>query len=168
MAHDSLRSLKELFRHNKWANARVFTACHDLPETLLQEEAPGTVGTVETTLKHLVGNEDFFLAMIEGRSSEEFGSREAYFAQDLAWFRQRLDPLGDAYLTLLASLDDAALDRTLNVPWFDFPLTAHDGLLQVLTHSAQHRAQILSILGARGIDVPNIDYVFMRREEQKR
>ena len=32
------------------------------------------------------------------------------------------------------------------MPWFTFQLTARKGLRQVLTHSAQHRSQVLSWL----------------------
>jgi uncharacterized damage-inducible protein DinB len=39
-----------------------------------------------------------------------------------------------------------------------------EGLIQVLTHSAQHRAQVLSTLGERGRQVPDMDYVVMRLE----
>ena len=52
----------------------------------------------------------------------------------------------------------------LRVPWFDFPVTGEEGLCQVLTHSCEHRAQVLSVLGARGLDVPGLDYVVMLAE----
>jgi hypothetical protein len=41
------------------------------------------------------------------------------------------------------------------------PVTARDGLLQVLTHSSQHRAQVLSWLSAQGVPTPDLDYVVM-------
>ena len=56
---------------------------------------------------------------------------------------------------------DAFYDEPLSVPWFDFALTKHDGLLQVVTHSTQHRAQVCSVLGQHGVEVPNLDYVFL-------
>jgi hypothetical protein len=55
--------------------------------------------------------------------------------------------------------DEAFYADALHVPWFDFVLTKRDGLLQVLSHSAQHRAQVFSALGERGVDVPGLDYV---------
>ncbi|MGH2457769.1 MAG: DinB family protein [Chloroflexota bacterium] len=63
----------------------------------------------------------------------------------------------DAYLAMIRG-------QPLSVPWIKAPLTARDGLLQVLTHSGQHRAQVFSVLGARGIDVPGLDYVMMLEE----
>jgi hypothetical protein len=47
-------------------------------------------------------------------------------------------------------------------------LTKHDGLLQVLSHSAQHRAQVFSVLGQRGIDVPDLDYVLFVKSTRSR
>jgi uncharacterized damage-inducible protein DinB len=43
-------------------------------------------------------------------------------------------------------------------------MTVHDGLIQVVGHSAQHRAQVLSVLGQHGVEVPDLDYVLMLRE----
>jgi uncharacterized damage-inducible protein DinB len=155
------RILTDLYRYNNWANARVFGACSALDAALLRQEAPGTHGTIEETLKHMVGVEDVYMTMIQGLPIDQGGTQEVYFAHDLAWFAERATQVGAGYLTLLADHGDALLERALAVPWFDFALTAADGLMQVLSHSAQHRAQVLSTLGAQGLEVPNIDYVFM-------
>jgi hypothetical protein len=44
--------------------------------------------------------------------------------------------------------------------------TARDGLLQVLTHSSQHRSQVLSWLSAQGVRTPDLDYVVMLGEQR--
>jgi uncharacterized damage-inducible protein DinB len=159
MPVSDLGVLAEMYRYNTWANERVFAACAGLDASALREEAPGTAGTIAETLKHLVSVEDAYLAMLKGQQLGGRGDREAYFAQDVAWFAARVAPLGEGYQTLLAAEGGASLDRTLAIPWFDFPVTAREGLLQVLSHSAQHRSQVLSVLGARGVEAPNIDYV---------
>jgi uncharacterized damage-inducible protein DinB len=153
--------LTDLYRYNAWANARVFEACATVDTGTLLEDARGTLGTIDETLKHMVGVEDVYLAMIRGHAPASGGAREEYFAHDIAWFAERATKLGDGYLDLLSGEGDALLERPLTVPWFTFPLTARDGLLQVLSHSAQHRSQVLSTLGARGVKTPDIDYVFM-------
>ncbi len=161
-----MHTLVDLFTYNRWANRRVFERCRGVDSTLLETVAPGTIGTISETLKHLVGVEDAYLFMLKGQALDAGGTRESYFARDLGWFLDRGQQLGDEYIALLAHLDQSALNQPLRVPWFNFPVTAHDGLLQVLTHSAQHRAQILSVLGAQGVEVPNVDYVFMLAETQ--
>jgi uncharacterized damage-inducible protein DinB len=157
----NMRILTDLYRYNNWANARVFDACAALDAALLRREAPGTHGTIEETLKHMVGVEAAYLLMLQGLPLDQGDGQEAYFAQDLGWFAEHAAQVGAGYLQLLTDHGDALLDRPLAVPWFDFALTAADGLMQVLSHSAQHRAQVLSALGAQGLEVPNIDYVFM-------
>jgi uncharacterized damage-inducible protein DinB len=52
------------------------------------------------------------------------------------------------------------------MPALNVPVTARDGLLQVLTHSSQHRSQVLSWLSAHGISTPDLDYVLMLREQR--
>jgi uncharacterized damage-inducible protein DinB len=156
--------LERLCRYNAWANRRVFDLCRRLPASLLDQEARGTSGTLGMTLKHLVAVEDVYLIMLRGDEPGSVGSMEAYLARDLAWFANRSVELGAAYLAWLGRSDQSALQRNLGVSWFDFPVTGADGLLQVLTHSCQHRAQVLSVLGSRGIDVPGLDYVMMLAE----
>jgi uncharacterized damage-inducible protein DinB len=46
-------------------------------------------------------------------------------------------------------------------------MTCRDGLLHVLTHSAQHRSQVLSWLSTQGLATPDLDYVLMLREAQQ-
>ena len=83
-----------------------------------------------------------------------------------ALFPEQTRQIGSAFARVLGSSSDGALASPLNVPWFDFAMTCRDGLLQVLTQSAQHRPQVLSWLSAHGIATPDLDYVLMLREAQ--
>jgi uncharacterized damage-inducible protein DinB len=67
--------------------------------------------------------------------------------------------LGESYLDLVARLDAAALASTFNVPWFKREFTRHDALLQVVTHSTAHRADLAAALTRFGIATPPIDYI---------
>ena len=154
-----VRSLLDLYAYNAWGNAQVFGVCRGLDRSQLERDAPGTVGTIEDTLKHMVGVEDAYLQMLRGDPLWGGGQREEYARHDLAWFEERTERLGEEYQALLAGAGEAFYGDELKVPWFDFRLTKHDGLLQVLNHSAQHRAQIFSVLGQRGLEVPSLDYV---------
>jgi uncharacterized damage-inducible protein DinB len=74
--------------------------------------------------------------------------------------------LGTRFVRLLESSTPQTLAAPLNMPWFTVQLTAREGLRQVLTHSAQHRSQVLSWLSAQGTPTPDLDYVLMLREER--
>ncbi len=116
-----MRTLRDLYAYNAWANVRVFAACRDADGAQLAAAAPGTFGSIHETLTHMVGVEN---------------AAESFY------------------------------DEPLHVPWFDFPLTRHDGFLQVVSHSAQHRAQVFSVLGERRQQVPDLDYVLFVQSQR--
>jgi uncharacterized damage-inducible protein DinB len=154
--------LRSLYAHHAWANGRVFNTCLAVDRQQLDEQAPGTYGTLARTLQHLVVVEDAYAHMLRGDSLDRVASRDDH---DLEWFAQRSAQLGQEYLHILARADEGFYAAPLNVPWFEFPLTKRDGLLQVLSHSAQHRAQTFSVLGAHGVEVPDLDYVLYVEEQ---
>ena len=156
--------LDQQFQYNAWANRRVFEICAAVDPAELDAEAKGTVGTIALTLKHFVHVEDAYVAMIEQTSLDAVGRPETYNTREIPWYGQRSQELSAAYAAIVARADHALLERDLEVPWFQFRLTVGDGLIQVLNHSAQHRAQVLSALGDRGHSVPDIDYVYMLKE----
>lgn len=153
------RSLEQLSAYNAWANALTFATCGDLDLSQLAAPAAGTVGTIAETLTHLVAVEDFYVHLLRGEQIEATSSREAYLGHDLPWFAERAAQLGKEYGDLLAQANDLFYDAPLPVSWFDFAPTTLEALLHVLNHSAQHRAQVLSVLGARGQEVPNVDFM---------
>ncbi len=157
----------DLFRYNAWANAKMFAVCLGLDASRLEANAPGTTGSIAETLTHMVGVEEVYLVMLQDQAIDASGNRDEYFAHDLTWFGDRAAYLGERYQAILSTFDDTRFASPLLIPWFDFPLTKRDGLSQVLTHSAQHRSQVLSVLGSAGIEVPNVDYVMLVRERQR-
>lgn len=154
-----MRTLADLYAYNAWANAQVFAICRDIDQVRLDEDAPGTYGTLAETLKHLVQVEVAYAYMLQEKPLPTGEARDEFLAHDLAWFTELMARVGREYADLVANASDAFYDEPLHVPWFDFALTKHDGLLQVLSHSAQHRAQVFSVLGQHGIEVPDLDYV---------
>jgi uncharacterized damage-inducible protein DinB len=148
-----------MYAYNAWANAQVFDVCRGVDQAQLDAAAPGTFGSITETLAHMMLVEGAYLLMVRGQFDALPRFREESSSWDLGAWAQRADRLREEYRELLASVDAGFYDQPLNVPWFDFALTKHDGLLQVLSHSAQHRAQVFSVLGERGVKVPDLDYV---------
>ena len=161
-----MQDLIDLYRHNAWANEQVFELVLEAEPRLQEAEAPGTRDTVKGTLAHLARVEYLYLTMIEGKPRSSVESYEAYAARGLGWMRQHLQQLNGRFIGFIDSASAANLARPLELPTFNFPITARDGLLQVLTHSSQHRAQVLSWLSAQGVATPDLDYVLMLRERQ--
>jgi len=161
-----MQTLKGMARYNAWANQRVFDACAAIATEQLSEEARGTYGSVGDTLAHMVEVEDIYLLMLRGEDVGQITNDEGYMSHDAEWFANRSRELGDRYRETLEANNEDWLNDTYVVPWFGFPITRRDGLLQVWLHSAQHRAQVLSALGSHGIDVPDVDYIYMLSLDQ--
>jgi uncharacterized damage-inducible protein DinB len=159
-----MQDLADLFRYNAWANGRVFDIAAGQDAHTLDLEASGTRDTVANTLKHLAQVERVYLGTLEQRPVEWRNGQADYLAHDLGWFATHTQELGAGFLKLVDSAEPDQLARKLNIPWFDFAVTAREGLLQVLTHSAQHRSQVLSWLSGRGVPTPDLDYVVMLSE----
>jgi uncharacterized damage-inducible protein DinB len=160
-----MQELIDLYRHNAWANQRVFALAQDLEASLLEADAPGTCDTVKGTLAHLARVEYLYLTMIKGEPRERVQSLKDYEAHDLAWMRRRLQEIGDGFAHAIETATPDVLARRLDIA-VKFPVTARDGLLQVLTHSSQHRSQVLSWLSAQGVPTPDLDYVVMLGEQR--
>ena len=161
-----MQALVDLYRHNAWANERVFALAEDLESRVLDAHAPGTRDTVKGTLAHLARVEDLYLTMIRGQPRSSVEPYETYAMRDLAWLRRQLQQVSQGFVAFITSATPEAVARPLEMPVFNFPVTARDGLLQVLTHSSQHRAQVLSWLSAQGVATPDLDYVLMLREQR--
>ena len=160
-----MRVYRAMVEYDRWANRKVFALCQELDAAGLTAEAKGAVRTIETTLKHTVRVADAFHALLRGQIPDEaIGAWPEYRDHDLAWFAARADEVADAYEKLLAEVDEAFFEAELKVPWFEHPISRRDGFVQAMTHSIQHRAQVCSVLGERGVAVPNLDYVMMRQE----
>ena len=162
-----MQTLRRMARHNAWANARVFDTCAAIAPEQLSDEAKGTYGSVGETLAHLVEVEDIYLLMLRGDDLGAVTKDESYLSHDSTWFANRSRELGNDYRDMLNAYDEDWLSETFVVPWFGFPITRRDGLLQTWMHSAQHRAQVLSALGSHGIEVPDVDYIYMLSLEQE-
>ena len=160
-----MQELIDLYRHNAWANDRVFALAQDVDARLLEAEAPGTRGTVKGTLTHLVRVEDLYLAMIEGKPRASVEAYDEYEAHGLAWMRRHLQDTAEGFVRAIESATPETLARRLDIA-VKAPVTARDGLLQVLTHSSQHRSQVLSWLSAQGMPTPDLDYVLMLGEQR--
>ena len=169
-----MSELSELLRHNRWANARVFKVCQAADPAVLLETAEGTLGTAMETLAHMVSVEEGFGTMIGAALGDSFeflvkpdGLQDGYFDHDVAWFAARVAALDGFFETAVGGADDEARGREIHVPWLDFPMTVGKGATQVLVHNAHHRSQVFSVLGERGVKVPDLDYVVMLAKEAK-
>ncbi len=144
-----------LFGHHAWATGELVRHCASLDRALLEREMPGTRGSIRTTLTHLVGTEQFLLALLTGER-----------ASDPIWRGERRDPAAlEPLVKENASRWRSVLEASPNTD----RLTWHerDGarrgvtdwvvMVQCIYHGDEHRAQVGSVLGAAGVQQPDLD-----------
>jgi uncharacterized damage-inducible protein DinB len=149
-----------LAAHNGWANRLVFAACSEINAARLSEVTDG-YDSVIGILKHLVQVEHSFFELAHGRAPQRIQLEE------LTALRAECARIDRAYVDYAGALDpaDAETKRFL-VPWFGFEITLTEGVLQPLTHSHKHRADVsmlLPHLGGAGIEMDLIQWLDQER-----
>jgi hypothetical protein len=141
----------DLFRHNAWANRRVFDCFVGAPQVL--EVVCYDGDPLLKRLQHEVGTERAFLDVLRGEPKRpappaDLDALLAYDAETAA-----------GLLSVVTSAGEAGEERPYFVPWFKTELPFHVLVSQVLAHSAQHRSELAWELARAGINTREIDYI---------
>ena len=139
----------ELYRHKTWATLQLIEFLRGLPEATLDAAAPGTYGSIRATLAHLANNEAGYYAFVTDHDLPEPLPHSASLDQVL----ERLEQYAPLWERLLEDPD--LPDRSLVHPRGS--ALAVVPMSQAIHHGDVHRTHILSILGAQGVEVPNLD-----------
>jgi uncharacterized damage-inducible protein DinB len=157
----ALDQIRTMFDYSLWARDKLLGAIRTLEEMKLKEgEHKGVYGSIHDTLAHMAVSEWLWIRRCRGESpmylhkGEDFADLDAL----VAWW----DIAHDEALDYLLQIQDPdlAMDITYKAP---------DGktrtrkiwhmLLQVTNHQTEHRAQIGTMLGQLGVEVPPTDLV---------
>jgi uncharacterized damage-inducible protein DinB len=152
-----LNLFRELYDHMRWADAVVWRAA-------LAHAPAGKDKRLRDLFAHLHMVQHAFLSVWRGEAPQwcEFER----LADVAPWARAYHDDVRPH----LAALDDAALARTMVMPWADrlsarygraaaAPTTLRETMLQVPMHSTYHRGQVNARLRELGAEPPLTDYI---------
>ncbi len=145
-----ISQLKDLLAHHAWADAVFLHAWG----------ASGTQEDVElrTRMAHITDVQEGFLKVLKGEVL-------AVHERPLPGFddlKARCRASHEVFAALARGLDDAALARTVRVPWFPEPpcvISVADVLMQVCLHTQHHRGQNMTRLKVLGVAPKNVDYI---------
>lgn len=142
--------LQTLIAYNNWANQSLIEYLATLPLATLDLATPGVYGTVRETLAHMLTSELNYQRNL-----------------GLAPLRERVKQPEHADLDLLQAMakDSATVAESLAsisepqrmIALSDGERAAGTIVAQLVTHAAEHRAHIGTILGAHGIQLPELD-----------
>jgi uncharacterized damage-inducible protein DinB len=130
--------LLDMIEYNRWANFQLFALVDRASAEGLQASQQGMYGSILETLTHLVNVELNFLKRIRDEPRER---------------------LSDMSVDALRGESDFV--RPVFIPWLDDGVNIRltDAMIQPITHSIQHRADIIGALSRAGIEPPAMDYV---------
>ncbi|HEX5938792.1 MAG TPA: DinB family protein [Dehalococcoidia bacterium] len=148
-------ALEDAFEHYAWATLRLIDACQELSAEQLQTTVPGTYGSIQQTLRHIVAGDAFDLLLLNGVRSPVVDDEGAMGLTEL---RAAVERQGPAWLSFLAGTPDAsALVEEVDPDdgyWREGSIGIR--LAQVLHHGAEHRAQVCTALTVLGLQPPDI------------
>ena len=147
--------LRDLYRHNRWANQQLLEACAVLSEELLNASNAGAFGTIAETLTHLVAAEERYVALLTG----EPPARPLYEREGFPGFAELEERATRSGETLVALAETAEPGRILRGERNGQPYALPAELLyiQAINHATEHRTNVTTILAQQGIEPPAID-----------
>ena len=137
--------LADAFDHHVWATQQLMDSCAGLTADQLASTVPGTYGTILDTVRHIVGADCNYLAVLTDGAIERIDEA----SMELSELRSTFDRVSQAWPGFLAGDVDPDQDY---VRYRDDGSEAHAPLgirlAQVLVHGTDHRSQIATALSS--------------------
>ena len=144
-------ALLELVRHKTWATLGLIEHCRGLPDEHLDASIAGTFGTIRDTLRHLVDSDEGYYQDLTGeRLWEELPEEGPVPLDELA---RRIRELAPRWEGLARAADIQGREIVTKDDGWDVP--GGVPLAQAIHHADDHRTHVLTVLGARGLEVPS-------------
>ena len=146
-----MEELAELHRFNAWANRSLLAGVRQLGAEQLDERGDGMYDSIRGVLWHLAQVEFVYLRMIRGLGPDRL-------SRDLA-LDEIAAALADSGAGLVAEAASRSPEERVHIPWFERDFAVPQCLRQVLTHSANHRADVNGWLPRFGVESTDQDYI---------
>jgi uncharacterized damage-inducible protein DinB len=158
--------LATLFAYDRWANARMFDACRQVPLERYGEEVVAGWPSLRSTVVHIVAATDLWTRRFLGQPAEGFiPEAELPTPDDAARLSNATHEALDRLVCDLTPDQLAGLFtyRTIKGLTMTTPLWA--ALRHVVNHATYHRGQVASKLGRLGVEPPVTDFVYYAIEQ---
>jgi uncharacterized damage-inducible protein DinB len=153
-----LETFRDLYRHMEWADAAAWSA-------VVASDAACADKSTRERLFHIHQVQRLFLAVWRSQPLDPHAG-EGLETRDLArWARSYYSEAQ----SFLAGIGDSELEASVSLPWTPLvaerlgfepaPIKLRDTVIQVYTHTAHHRGQVISRLRELGAEPPLIDFI---------
>ena len=147
-------TIATLFRHNLWANVRLFEVCARLSDEQLNASATGAYGSIRDTMQHIVTSERSYLQRIT--TGKPYRRPQGAPPLTMAELQDSIRTSGEGFI--VAAPNVRAQD-SVEVDWEGTPRPIPCTILltQAINHATEHRAQISAVLTHLGVEPPSLD-----------
>ena len=157
-------ALRDVFRHNSWANRALVDYCAtSLSPAQLAISDSAVYGSIEVTLRHLLGAEAFYWSMFSGGlpSWAQPDEQAASLEQMWAW-AENLERLWHELLQQPVDAGAVLISRREGRP--DRHMRAAMLLVQAVHHGNVHREQVCHLITSLGLQPPDVSAYAWERE----
>jgi len=150
---------QELFDYNFWANRRVWDSVMALDEDLFVQELEGNRPSLRQQSIHILAVEYWWLHFLDMGVVEFIEDEDQLRTRaDVRKMWDEVEAMVRSYLTRLTPSD---LTRIVRPTFWKDPWSVQlwQGLMQVLNHSTDHRAQLLDAIRELGGPTDEQDYL---------
>ena len=149
---------QELYDYNFWANRRVWQAVIAVDQALFDKPFLNDRPSLMQQCIHILSVESWWLHFLETGVVEFVDDEQLHTQEDV---RALWDQVEQNVRRYLAQLTPADLTRTVRPTFWQDPwsVQAWQGLVQVLNHSTDHRAQLLDSVRELGGPTDEQDYL---------
>ena len=143
-----------LFRHNLWANVRLFEVCAHLSDEQLDANVTGGYGSIRDTMQHIVTAERSYLQRIT--TGQPYRRPQGAPPLTMAEMQDSIRTSGEGFIVAAPNVqaqDSVTVDRE------GTPRSVPSTILltQAINHATEHRAQITAVLTHLGVETPSLD-----------
>lgn len=150
-------ALRDAFGHHVWATIRLLDACEGLTVDQLASTVPGTFGSIIETLRHHVGADASYLALLTDEQVARLTDAEEA-ALDVDGMRRLTRSFEPAFERLATSDRDPAEEIVRHRDDGTSSYAPYGvRVAQILHHGTDHRSQVCTALTVLGIEPPEID-----------
>ena len=144
-------TIATLFRHNLWANVRLFEVCAHLSDEQLDASVTGGYGSIRDTMQHIVTSERSYLQRIT--TGQPYRRPQGAPPLTMAEMQDSIRTSGEGFIVAAPNVqaqDSVTVDRE------GTPRSVPSTILltQAINHATEHRAQITAVLTHLGVEPP--------------
>lgn len=142
--------IEDQINYQLWANQSMIDSLKIHPEEKFTAKIPSSYDSIYETVKHIYQVQDFWFKMIQGKSYD-FAEIE-YSTEELF---EKLIQNSNELKNFICQLDEFELQEKMEIitPWFTSHQPRYELIQQIVTHTAYHRGQIVTM--GRNLDMTN-------------